>query len=79
VAKLVDLTFAVTRAAEWAGLEPMERVAALRVPSRDGHVATPVRSPTHRRPRAAPPVVHDDVLVYRVPRQWWQWLAGRLA
>jgi hypothetical protein len=74
--ELLDPTFAVTRTAEWTRLELIERAAALWVPIRDGHTRPrPARRRANRRHRATPPpVVHDDVLVYRVPTRWQRWL-----
>ena len=77
--QLVDLTCAVREAAECEGLELVERAAALRVPVRDGQLVRPGaarRRPGRRRRRTAPSVVHDDVLVFRVPTRWQRWLRG---
>ena len=77
--QLVDLTYAVREAAECEGLELVERAAALRVPVRDGQLVRPRaarRRPDRRRRRTAPSVVHDDVLVFRVPTRWQRWLRG---
>ncbi len=70
----LDLTVPIAYAAEWAGLDLIERAAALRIPLRDPRrhpsTGTPGRR-AGRRPRA----VHDDVLVYRVPTvlpAWWR-------
>jgi 16S rRNA G966 N2-methylase RsmD len=71
----VDLTVPANRAARLSGLDFVERVAALRTPLRD---ASRSRRPSRmkRRGSGLPRVVHDDVLVYRVPadtpRRWWQ-------
>ena len=71
--QLVDLTYPVTQAAAWEGLDLTERAAALRVPIRDGQL---VRArPSRRRPhRPGAPVVHDDVLVFHAPTRWQRWL-----
>jgi hypothetical protein len=71
--QLLDLTWPIHEAAESAGLDLVQRVAALRVPLRDGRLRP---HPPWRRRRVAPPVVHDDVLVYRTPSRWRQWLQG---
>jgi hypothetical protein len=72
--QLLDLTVPITYAAGWAGLDLIDRAAALRTPLRDTHHRP--RPTTRKRPsRPRPRVVHDDVLIYRVPDQpptWWQ-------
>jgi modification methylase len=72
---LIDPTYPVNIAATVVGLEPTERAAALHIPIRD---TTRRPRPAHRHParrrRATPSVVHDDVLVYRVPTRWQRWL-----
>src|SRR6266508_1228758 len=79
--QLIDLTYPTDLAATWAGLQLVERIAALRVPIRDGHPRPPApRRPDRRRRqrrRPGPPIVHDDVLVYQVPTRWQQWRLGR--
>ncbi len=77
--QLIDLTYPIDLAATWADLQLVERIAALRVPIRDGHSRPPVRRRRARRQRrrAGPPIVHDDVLVYQVPTRWQQWRLGR--
>src|SRR6266498_225146 len=79
--QLIDLTYPIDLAATWADLQLVERIAALRVPIRDGHPRPPApRRPDRRRRqrrRPGPPIVHDDVLVYQVPTRWQQWRLGR--
>jgi modification methylase len=70
---LLDLTWPTHAAAASAGLDHEQRVATLRVPLRDGRLRP---HPQHWRRRVAPPVVHDDALVYRTPSRWRQWLRG---
>ena len=73
--ELVDPTYPVSIAAAVCGLEPAERAAALHIPIRDtDRRPRPARRRPARRRRATPPVVHDDVLVYRVPTRWQRWL-----
>jgi hypothetical protein len=70
----LDLTVPIARAAEGAGLDFVERVAALRVPLRDAQRRPAPRAAGRRRGRR-PRAVHDDVLVYRVPDvppNWWR-------
>jgi 16S rRNA G966 N2-methylase RsmD len=62
--QLLDLTFPIARAAEQAGLNMIERAAALRAPIRDAQLRP--RTP-HRPRRTRPSVIHDDVLVYQAP------------
>jgi hypothetical protein len=62
----LDLTVPIACAADRAGLEFVERVAALRTPLRDAQRHPRPRT-TGRRPGRRPRAVHDDVLVYRVP------------
>jgi hypothetical protein len=72
--QMLDLTVPIAYAADWAGLEFVERVAALRVPLLDARRHPQRRSAGRRRDRR-PRVVHDDVLVYRVPDAlptWWR-------
>lgn len=72
--QLLDPTWPAHDAAQRHSLELIERAAALRVPLRDGQ-PWPQRARVNRqRRRATPPVVHDDVLAYRVPRRWPRWL-----
>src|SRR5262249_15179695 len=84
--QLVDLTYPIDQAATSAGLQLVERIAALRVPLRDGHPRPPAPGPPRARPRGqprrqrhrpGPPIVHDDVLVYQVPTRWQRWRLGR--
>ncbi len=77
--QLIDLTYPIDLAATSAGLQLVERIAALRVPIRDGHPRPPVRRRRARRQRhrPGPPIVHDDVLVYQVPTRWQRWRLGR--
>ncbi len=74
--QILDLTVPIAYAAEWAGLDFVERAAALRIPLRD-----PRRHPRPgtrgRRAGRRPRVVHDDVLVYRVPTVLPAWWRGR--
>jgi hypothetical protein len=70
----LDLTVPIAHAAQWSGHDLVERVAALRVPVRDPHHRP---RPITRTPRCGgrPRIVHDDVLVYRVPDElptWWR-------
>jgi hypothetical protein len=74
--QLVDLTVAIAYATEWAGLDFVERVAALRVPVRDANHRTRPATRKRRHVRR-PQVVHDDVLVYRVPDVLPTWWRGR--
>ncbi|WP_204009966.1 TRM11 family SAM-dependent methyltransferase [Virgisporangium aurantiacum] len=71
--QMLDLTVPIAYAAEWAGLDLVERVAALNVPIRDTSRLRPI---TRSRRRASRPrVIHDNVLVYRVPDvppTWWR-------
>jgi modification methylase len=73
----LDLTVPIAYAAEWAGLDFVERAAALRVPARDATRRHPAgrfsRGRRHQRPRVA----HDDVLIYRVPGVLPPWWRGR--
>ena len=62
----LDLTVPIACAADWAGLDFVERVAALRTPLRDAQRHPQPRTAGRRRGRR-PRAVHDDVLVYRVP------------
>jgi hypothetical protein len=68
----LGLTVPIASTAEWAGPDLIERVAALRTRVRDAQ-QRPRSLPQgrgHQRGRKAagrPQVVHDDVLVYRVP------------
>ena len=73
--QLLDLTVPIAYAAEWAGLDFVERVAALLVPVRDAHYR-PRRAQSGRRVQR-PRIVHDDVLVYRVPDVLPAWWRGR--
>jgi modification methylase len=69
----LDLTVPIAYAAGWAGLDFVERAAALRTPLRDSS-RRPRPSSTGGRRGRRPRVVHDDVLVYRVPTvlpTWW--------
>jgi hypothetical protein len=70
-----DLTVPANWAARSSGLDFVERVAALRTPLRDAPRSRPP-SRAGRRGSGRPRIVHDDVLVYRVPtdtpRWWWQ-------
>src|SRR5206468_6615869 len=77
--QLIDLTYPIDLAATWAGLQLVERIAALRVPIRDGRPRPPApHRRTHRqRRRPGPPIVHDDVLVYQAPTRWQRWRLGR--
>jgi modification methylase len=66
----LDLTLPIAHATQWAGLDYLERVAALRIPLRDAQPRP--RGPLQGRHRGRarpgrPRVIHDDVLVYRVP------------
>ncbi len=73
--ELVDPTYPVGIAAAVCGLEPAERAAALHIPIRDtDRRPRPARRRPARRRRVTPTVVHDDVLVYRVPTRWQRWL-----
>ena len=70
----LDLTVPIAGAADWAGLEFLERVAALRTPLRDAR-RHPQRRTAGRRRDRRPRAVHEDVLVYRVPDvppSWWR-------
>jgi len=72
--QLLDLSVPIAYAAQWAGLDLVERVAALRVPLRDAHRPAMPRAARVRRYRRVQ-VLHDDVLVYRVPDappSWWR-------
>jgi modification methylase len=73
----LDLTVPIAYAADWAGLDFVERAAALRIPLRDATLRQPARRARthgrHQRPR----VVHDDVLIYRVPDILPTWWRGR--
>jgi 16S rRNA G966 N2-methylase RsmD len=64
--QMLDLTVPTAYAADWAGLEFVERVAALRIPLHDAQ-RHPQRRTAGRRRERRPRGVHDDVLVYRVP------------
>ncbi|MEV4201087.1 TRM11 family SAM-dependent methyltransferase [Micromonospora globbae] len=74
--QLLDLTVPIAYATEWAGLDFVERIAALRVPVRDVHHRPRPATRSRRRGRR-PRVVHDDVLVYRVPDVLPTWWRGR--
>ena len=79
--QFVDLSFPVKDAAEWAGLDLIERAVALRVPIRDSRQLSrrPSRRGQRRGATATPQrIVYDDVLVYRVPTRWQRWLKGEL-
>ncbi|WP_203994182.1 TRM11 family SAM-dependent methyltransferase [Virgisporangium aurantiacum] len=74
--QMLDLTVPIAYAAEWAGLALVERIAALHVPISDTRRA---RRPItrNRRRLSRPRVIHDDVLVYRVPDVLPTWWRGR--
>jgi SAM-dependent methyltransferase len=72
--QLLDPTWPAHHAARRHGLTLAERAAALRVPLRDGRPWPRRARVSHQRRRTTPPVVHDDVLIYRVPRRWPRWL-----
>jgi modification methylase len=73
--ELIDPTYPAHYAATVCGLEPAERAAALHIPIRDtDRPPRPARRRPTRRRRATPRIVHDDVLVYRVPTRWQRWL-----
>ena len=72
--QMLDLTVPIAYAADWAGLEFAERIAALRIPLHDARRHPQRRTAARRRDRRAR-AVHDDVLVYRVPDPlptWWR-------
>jgi modification methylase len=71
----LDLTVPIAYAAGWAGLDLIDRAAALRAPVRDTHHRP--RPARKRRGRPRPRVVHDDVLIYRVPDPPPNWWRGR--
>ncbi|GLI02987.1 TRM11 family SAM-dependent methyltransferase [Phytohabitans aurantiacus] len=68
--QLLDPTWPAHDAAQRHGLELIERAAALR----DGHPWTHRARANRQRRRATPPVIHDDVLIYQMPRRWPRWL-----
>jgi hypothetical protein len=72
---LLDPAVPLAAAARRCGLVPVERAAALRVPVRDALSAS-ARRVTNRKARG-PVVVHDDVLVYRVPTAAPRWRRGQ--
>jgi modification methylase len=72
--QLLDPAWPTQHAAQRHGLDLIERAAALRVPLRDGHPWPPRAQVGRQQRRTAPPVVHDDVLTYQVPRKWPRWL-----
>jgi modification methylase len=74
--QLLDLTVPIGYAADWAGLDFIERIAALRIPLRDAHHRPRPAIPKRRR-QTRPRVVHDDVLIYRVPDRLPAWWGGR--
>ncbi len=73
--QLLDLTYPIDFAATCAGLQMVDRIAALRIPLRDGHPRPSARHRPARRQRhrPGPPIVHDDVLVYQVPTDRGLW------
>jgi modification methylase len=73
----LDLTVPIAYAAQWAGLDFVERAAALRVPLRDATWRPQARRVGTRRRHQRPRVVHDDVLIYRVPDVLPTWWRGR--
>ena len=74
--QLLDLTVPIAHATEWAGHDFVERIAALHAPIRDTY-HRPRRATRPRRPERPPQVLHDDVLVYRVPDVLPAWWRGR--
>jgi hypothetical protein len=71
----LDLSVPIASAARWASLQLAERAVALRVPLRE--VTSRRAGGSAARGRRRVPVVHDDVLVYRVPSATPRWRRGR--